>query len=339
MLSQEVFYAYSFFFRDYRRTFAYEQFNISDILMYYIFFVFWYLLSLTPLCVLYIISDIVYVFVYYLAKYRIKVVRRNLKASFPNKNEDELRHIERRFYRWFCDYMVETLKMFSISKKDMKKRMRFEGTEQLNEDLSNGRSVTIYLGHYCNWEWISSVALHLVPEGLAAQLYHPLENKIFDRMFLYSRGRFGGHSLEIKEAFGQLRIWKKQGIPTLTGYISDQVPGYSSMHYWPTFLNQKTPTYTGAERIARVLDTSVYYFDITRPRRGYYVANVVKMCDKTQAEPKFAITEKFYRLLENSIKRHPEYWLWSHNRWKRTWDDFVRCYPDEKDRTRILNKL
>lgn len=307
--------------------------------MYYIFFVFWYLLSLIPLRLLYVLSDLIYLFVYYVAGYRIKVVRKNLKASFPDKSKEERRRIERGFYHWFCDYIVETLKMFSISKKSMKKRMRFEGIEQLNDDLSSGRSVTIYLGHYCNWEWISSVALHLVPEGLAAQLYHPLENKTFDRMFLYSRGRFGGHSLKMDEAFTHLRTWKKQGVPTLTGYISDQVPFYQSMHYWPTFLNQKTPTYTGAERIARLLDTSVYYFDITRPRRGYYVAKVVKMYDKTQDVPKFAITEKYYRLLENTIMRHPEYWLWSHNRWKRTWDKFVKNIPDEQERARILSKL
>ena len=307
--------------------------------MYYIVFGFWYLLSLLPLCLLYIISDIMYLLVYYVVRYRIKVVRKNLKASFPNKSKEERLCIERGFYHWFCDYMVETIKMFSISKKEIKRRMRFEGTEQLNADLSSGRSVTIYLGHYCNWEWISSVALHLVPKGLAAQLYHPLENKIFDRMFLYARGRFGGYSLSMNEAFAQLLAWKKQGQPTLTGYISDQVPFYSSMHYWPTFLNQETPTYTGAERIARILDTSVYYFDITRPRRGYYVANVVKMCDKTQGEPKFAITEKYYRLLEQSIIRNPEYWLWSHNRWKRTWEKFVERFPDENERNRILNKL
>lgn len=339
MRVKEVFIPLFFVFQDYHRTFAEEHFNTFDTSMYYIFFVFWYLFSLIPLCLLYIMSDIMYVIVYYVVRYRIKIIRKNLKASFPDKSETELRRIERGFYRWFCDYMVETLKMFSIPKKEMKRRMRFEGIEQLNEDLSNGRSVTIYLGHYCNWEWISSVALHLVPEGLAAQLYHPLENKTFDRLFLYARGRFGGHSIEISEAFAQLRAWKKQGIPTLTGYISDQVPGYRSMHYWPTFLNQQTPTYTGAERIARVLDTSIYYFDITRPRRGYYVAKVVKMYDKTQDVPKFAITEKYYRLLENSIRNHPEYWLWSHNRWKRTWEKFVKNVPDEQERARILSKL
>ena len=307
-------------------------------IIYHVVFALWYLVSLLPLRVLYVLSDIICFFVYRVAGYRLAIVRKNLTASFPEKNKDELRKIERRFYRWFCDYMVETLKMFSISHKEIKRRMRFDGCESFNKDLAEGRSVTIYLGHYCNWEWISSIALHIHPRGMAVQLYHPLENKIFDRLFLYSRGRFHGHSLEIHEAFQTLRTWHKEGKTTFTGYISDQVPGFSSMHYWPTFLNQETPTYTGAERIARILDTSVYYLDICRPRRGYYVAKVVKMTDKPSEEPKFAITEQYYRLLEKSIQKNPQYWLWSHNRWKRTREQFNALYPEE-ERKRILSKL
>lgn len=307
--------------------------------MYHVIFALWYLVSLLPLRVLYVISDILYFFVCHVAHYRKAIVRKNLTASFPDKSEAELRRIERRFYAWFCDYMVETLKMFSISEKEMRRRMRFEGAEAFNEDFKNGRSVTIYLGHYCNWEWIASIALHLSPEGHAVQLYHPLESKIFDRLFLYSRGRFHGHSVEIHEAFPLLRSWAKEGKLTLTGYISDQAPGYRSMHYWPTFLNQQTPAYTGAERIARILDTTVYYFDIRRPRRGYYVAKVVKMCDHPGELPRFALTEQYHRLLEQSIRLNPQYWLWSHNRWKRQWKDFVENIPDAKERERILSKL
>ena len=307
--------------------------------MYYIIFAIWYLLSLLPLRIHYVFSDIFYLFVYRVVGYRIKIVRKNLATSFPEKSEQELRQIERRFYHWVCDYIVETVKMFSMSEQQMRRRMQFEGIEQINEELRKGRSVTVYLGHYCNWEWVSSLPLNLSSEGTAVQLYHPLENKILDRLFLYSRERFHAVSLDMKEAFGILRKWEKEGRHSVTGYISDQIPGFSSMHYWPRFLNHDTPAYTGAERIAHVLNTPIYYFDIFRPRRGYYVVSVVKMCDKTQDEPKFAMTEKYYRLLENSIKRNPEFWLWSHNRWKRTWEDFVKCYPDEKDRIRILNKL
>lgn len=307
--------------------------------MYYIAFILWYVCSLLPLRIHYVFSDILYLILYYVAKYRLNVVRHNLSTSFPEKTTEELRQIEKRFYHWFCDYIVETIKMFSMSETQMRKRMQFEGLEQVNEDISKGKSVTVYLGHYCNWEWISSLPLHLPENSIGAQLYHPIENKTMDRLFLYSRERFHAKSLEMKEAFGILRNWQKAGITTITGYISDQVPGYSSMHYWPFFLNHDTPAYTGAERIAHILNTGVYYLDIYRPRRGYYVAQIIKMSDEAQKEEKFALTEKYYRLLENSIKRAPEYWLWSHNRWKRTREDFINCYPDENERNRILNKL
>ena len=307
--------------------------------MYYLVFIFWYALSLLPMRVHYMISDMLYLIIYHLMGYRKAVVRKNLTTSFPEKSEAEIRKIERGFYHWFCDYIAETVKMFSMSPEQMRRRMKFEGIEQINRDFEEGKSVTVYLGHYCNWEWVSSLPLNLNGKGTAAQLYHPIENKAFDRLFLRSRSRFGAVSLEMKEAFGILRGWEKEGRHSVTGYISDQVPGYSSMHYWPTFLNHETPTYTGAERIARLLNTSVYYFDIFRPRRGYYVAKVVKICDDPQELEKFAMTEKFYRLLEESIKRNPEFWLWSHNRWKRQWKDFVEYFPDEQERKRILNKL
>ena len=306
--------------------------------MYYIVFAIWYLFSLLPLWVHYLISDVLYLFIYKIVGYRTAVVRKNLSSSFPNKSEEELRDIEHRFYRWFCDYLVETVKMFSISEKQIMHRMRFEGIEHINDDLKKHRSITVYLGHYCNWEWVCSLGLHIT-EGTAAQLYHPLESRLFDRLFLYSRERFKAHSIEMKEAFKVLADWQKEGRYSVTGYISDQVPGFSSMHYWPWFLNHDTPTYTGAERIARILDTSVYYFDIERPRRGYYVVKVVKICDNTKELPKFAITEQYYRLLETSIIRHPEFWLWSHNRWKRTREQFIEYFPDETERKRILSKL
>ncbi len=307
--------------------------------MYYIVFCFCYLLSLLPLRLLYVLSDFICLLIYRLFRYRVKVVRSNLSSSFPEKSPSELRAIERGFYHWFCDYLVETVKMLSMSEAEMRRRMRFEGIEEFDEAFSEGRSVTVYLGHYCNWEWVSSLGIHVSDKVRTAELYHTLESPAIDRLFFHLRSRFNALPIEMKEGFKTLSSLQSEGICSVTGYLSDQVPGYSSMHYWPQFLNHQTPTYTGAERIARILDTAVYYFDIFRPRRGYYVAKAVKICSQTKELPKFEITERYYRLLENSIKRAPEFWLWSHNRWKRTWKDFVECYPDEKERKRILSKL
>ena len=307
--------------------------------MYYIVYYFWYVLSLMPLRIHYAFSDFLFLIIYHMMGYRKTIVRNNLTSSFPNKTEKELRRIEKEFYHWFGDYIVETVKMFSMSEKEMRNRMQFDGIEQINREFDAGHSVTVYLGHYCNWEWITSLPLNINPKATAAQLYHPIENKIVDRLFLYSRERFGAKSLEMKQALGILRGWQKERRLFVTGYISDQVPGYSSMHYWPMFLNHETPAYTGAERIARLLNTPVYYFDISRPRRGYYVAKIIKICDEPRKEDKFSITATYYQLLEESIQRHPQYWLWSHNRWKRQWKDFVEYFPDKQERKRILNKL
>lgn len=307
--------------------------------MYYILFPIIYLFSLLPFRVMFLLSDMTFPIVYHCARYRRKITRKNLIDSFPEKSIDEIVDIEKKFYHWFCDYIFETLKLFSISEKEMRKRMVFEGIEQCNEVMRRNRSITMFLGHYCNWEWVSSLALHLDKKFSAVQLYHPLENATFDRLILYARGRFGNKSIYMKDGFRILSAWQKEGHYTLTGFISDQVPGFSSMHYWPMFLNHKTATYTGGERIAKILNTEVFYFDIYRPKRGYYVAKLIKITDKPQEEEKHFITSRYYQLLEKSIIQNPHLWLWSHNRWKRTWEDFVKTYPDETERERILNKL
>lgn len=310
---------------------------LADI-KYWMLFGATYLFSLLPLRVLYLFSDISFLVVYYLTRYRKRIVRKNLRNSFPNKPEKELLKIERDFFRWFCDYVFETIKLTSISKKEMARRMRFEGIEETQLFIDKKIPVTIYLGHYCNWEWVTSFAMH-APNCFCANLYHELESKTADRFFLNIRTRFGAHAVKMEDTLTTLAKWHKEGKAVLVGFVSDQVPGFSSMHYWPTFLNQLTPTYSGAERIAKLFNCAVFYMDIKRPRRGYYVARLVKMSDEAKSEPKFSLTEMYYRLLEKSIIDNPPYWLWSHNRWKRTWDDFCKCYPDEKERQRIMSKL
>ncbi|MCF0223623.1 MAG: lysophospholipid acyltransferase family protein, partial [Fibrobacter sp.] len=300
-------------------------------MFYYVFLILIYALSLLPLWVFYRISDGMFHLVYHVARYRRKLVRKNLSDSFPEKSVEEIRSIEKKYYAWFCDYIVETIKLFSVSEKEMRRRITFEGLDQMDADVRNGRCVSVYLGHYCNWEWVSSLGLFIQSNGTPTQLYHPLENPTTNRLLLYARGRFKAKSLDMWKAFPILLNWKKQGKLSITGYIADQAPLYANMHYWPNFLHHDTPAFTGAERISRILDTSVYYFDIIRPRRGYYTVKTVKICDKTSDFPKFGITEQYFRLLENSIKAHPEFWLWSHNRWKRTREMFNEHYPDEEE--------
>lgn len=302
-------------------------------LTYYLSFALWFIISLLPLWVFYRLSDGLYYLVYHVVRYRRRVVYANLRSSFPEKSESEIERIAKDFYSFFCDYIVETLKLFSMGEKNMRKRMKFEGLDQVKEDFANGRSVSVYLGHYCNWEWISSLGLHL--DEQCGQIYHPLENATLDRLFLYMRGRFKAQSIKMDDTFLTILKWKKEGRKNIVGYIADQVPGYNNIHYWADFLHHDTPVFTGAERISKIMDTAVYYIDVERPRRGYYVARFIKIADSLNEHPVFFATEQYFRLLEKNIQRAPQYWLWSHKRWKRTREEFNRMFTEEERKKRL----
>ncbi len=302
-------------------------------LTYYLSFALWFIISLLPLWVFYRLSDGLYYLVYHVVRYRRRVVYANLRSSFPEKSEAEIERIAKDFYSFFCDYIVETLKFFSMGEKNIRKRMKFEGLNQVKEDFANGRSVSVYLGHYCNWEWISSLGLHL--DEQCGQIYHPLENATLDRLFLYMRGRFKAQSIKMDDTFLTILKWKKEGRKNIVGYIADQVPGYNNIHYWADFLHHDTPVFTGAERISKIMDTAVYYIDVERPRRGYYVARFIKIADSLNEHPVFFATEQYFRLLEKNIQRAPQYWLWSHKRWKRTREEFNRMFTEEERKKRL----
>lgn len=307
------------------------------IIAYYIVFTLMYLLSLLPLWVLYRLSDAMYYIVYYGARYRRGIVRKNLTDSFPDKTAKDIASIEKDFYSWFCDYIVETIKLFTMSKRQMKKRMRFEGVDAVKHYFDNNVPCSVYLGHYCNWEWITSLPLS-VNNGICAQIYHPIENKYFNSLFLRLRNRFGAVSIEMDSSFRTILSWKKQNTPNVVGYIADQVPGLHNVHCWVDFLNHDTPVFTGAEKITMITGAKVFYADVTRPKRGYYVASFKEISVEKEDYEKFFYTKKYFELLEHSICKHPQYWLWSHNRWKRTRQQF-NCEYTEEERKRMLSRL
>ena len=297
-------------------------------LVYLLVFGLLYLLSFLPLRALYVISDGFYCMVYFLVGYRRRLVRRHLADCFPEKDEAERRKIERGFYHWFCDYLVETIKLFSMSERQIRRRMVFEGHEAINADFSKGQSVGLYLGHYCNWEWITSLPLWTSPEGKCAQIYHPLENVWFDRLFLRLRERVGAKCIPMAETLRRLVGYRKEGQPIVLGYISDQIPFWNNIHHWLDFLHHDTPVLTGAERLMRQLGESVYFADISRPRRGYYVCRFVKMADNASktvekgTTDQWPLTDRYFQMLEECIRRQPECYLWTHNRWKRTHEEY-----------------
>ena len=291
-------------------------------LLYYIVFAVWYVFSLLPLRILYVLSDLLFWLLYAVVGYRKAVIRKNLKESFPEKSEDELRKIERGFYRFFCDYLVETIKMMTISKENIRRRLTFKGTELVDEIVESGQSCAVYLGHLGNWEWVTSLPLWVTPKAQCGQIYHPLENKEFDRLFLYSRQRLGAKCIAMQDTLREILKYRKENQPVVIGYISDQVPFWTNIHHWVDFLHHDTPVLTGTERIARKVNHAVFFLDVHRVRRGYYEAEFKLITREPQKMDEFEITDIYFKLLEESIRRAPEFWLWSHNRWKRTREEF-----------------
>ena len=295
-----------------------------------------YALSLLPLRVLYVFSDVLYLVAYRIVGYRKRVVRSNLSSSFPGKSEAELRQVERRFYHWFCDYIVETVKLLSISANQLRRRMEFRGIEKVNECLGRGQSCAIFLGHYCNWEWVTSLQLWTLPGAQCCQVYHVLENRHVDNLFLKLRERFNSLCIPMAETLRELVRYRQKGQPVVIGYISDQVPYWNNIHHWLTFLRQDTPVLTGTERIAAQTGHAVFYIDVTRPRRGYYRAELVPITlhpdrDINIQEPiytdemgHFKATDHYIQLLETQIRECPELWLWTHDRWKRTYNEWLQ---------------
>lgn len=289
-----------------------------------------YLVSLIPLRCLYILSDFLAWIAGSVLRYRHKVIADNLRSSFPDFDEREVKRIEKEFYRFLTDYFVETIKLASISPRKMLKRLVVENPELVNDATARGQSTVIYLGHYCNWEWVSSLPLSLTPGTIAAQIYHPLENKTFDQVFYRLRTRFHAHNVPMESTLRTLLGWKREGRPSVTGFIADQAPGMN-IHLFVDFLNHDTGVYTGPERIADALKANVVYAHITRPKRGRYHLRFIPIAQNAKEMPMFEITRKYFELLEANIREAPQYWLWSHRRWKRTREHFYQFHGAHAD--------
>ncbi|MBQ8360987.1 MAG: lysophospholipid acyltransferase family protein [Bacteroidaceae bacterium] len=286
----------------------------------------WHLLSLLPLRILYILSDIIYYPLFYCVRYRRKVVHKNLVNSFPEKTGKEILEIEKGFYSWFCDYVVETIKVRTMSSEEMHRRMTFDGLDAIYEEMERGGHTLCfaYLGHYCNWEWVASLPLWTREKLHCAQIYHPLESKVFDKLFLEQRSRYGAENISMNQTLRRIVTMQRKGEKSIIGFISDQTPHWNNIHLWMDFLHQDTPVFTGTERLAQQTNGCLYYIDITRPKRGYYRATFRPMQVDKDATSEYPITETYMHMLEQSIKEAPAYWLWSHNRWKRKHEVYER---------------
>ena len=289
----------------------------------------WYLLSLMPLWLHYVFSDIMYVLIAYVLRYRHRVIWKNLKNSYPDKSDEEIKRLQRGFYRHFCDVLVEMVKSMTISRKHLMRRMTFTGCEEVSEIMNSGQSIALLLGHYGNWEWVTSLVLWLPPITRPhefGQIYHPLENEAMDRLMLKVRSRCGATCVSTRDTLRWVLGNKRNGVVTILGYINDQVPTWHNIHHWLTFLNQETPVFTGIERIVHSQNQAVVYLDVKRVGRGRYTGEFQVLTRDPSTMGEFELTDIYFKRMEQTINRAPKYWLWSHNRWKRTREEFDRHY-------------
>ena len=290
--------------------------------LYYLLYASWYLLSHLPLSALYVLSNFIFFIVFRILRYRRRTVWVNLVTSFPELEPEEHKDIERKFYRWFCDYLVENIKLMNMKPEEMKQRLVFKNTEAVDQCINEGQSCAIYLGHLCNWEWITSLPFWVAPEAQCGQLYHPLENKDFDRLLLHIRQRFGSVCIPMNDSLRRILDYKRQGKQTVIGYIADQAPFWWNIHHWCQFLHHDTAVLSGTERIATKLDQAVFYLDVHRVKRGYYEAEFKLITREPRKMEEFQLTDIYFNELEKSIRRQPECYLWTHDRWKRTRERF-----------------
>ena len=269
--------------------------------------------AIWPYWVLHALSSMLYPIVYYVVKYRREVTRGNLENAFPEKSAREINEIERKFYRHFCDYLVETLKLMHISDKQMRRHMRFTNPELVEQLRADGRPVFLYLGHQCNWEYVISITMWTHPDLKAVQIYHPLRNKSMDKLMYRLRSRFNSVGVPQKQTLRAVLTMMREGKQPLLGLIADQRPPRRPEPEWMEFLNQDTAIITGGEVMGRKLDAHFVYGSMKCVRRGYYELTFCPI-EPVEGE-EYGYSKQYMRMLEKDIIAQPHMWLWTHKRW------------------------
>jgi Kdo2-lipid IVA lauroyltransferase/acyltransferase len=285
-----------------------------NFILYLLFLFYAYLFALTPFRVLYLFSDLLYYPFYYVIRYRKKVVFDNLSTSFPEKTEKEITAIAKAFYHHFCDILVEGIKAFSMSAEESTKRMKIMNPELFLPFYEKKQPVIIVQAHYNNWEWgpmAAAIQMRHQPVGL----YKPLTNKYVDGYIKRTRSKGGTILVSIEKTRKMFETYLNG--PTAFVMIADQSPFHTEHALWVNFLNHDTPTLHGPEKYAVRYVIPVIYVAVEKVRRGYYEATFSILAENPSQTARGEITARFMKALENQILEKPEFWLWSHRRWKR----------------------
>lgn len=276
--------------------------------------------SILPFRVLYFLSDCVYVLIYYVIGYRKSTVRLNMALTLPHLSFKERKKIEKKFYHHFCDTFVEMVKTLTISVDELKRRFTLDNMELVHEFEQKGKSIVLICAHYGSYEWLLVMNKYMTTHT-GFGVYKKINNRYFDALVRKIRGKFDAYLIDTKETIPVMKANQRKGILGYYGFISDQSPKIYRVPYWGMFFGMEVPVHTGAEILAKKLDMNVMFVKGAKIRRGYYKATFIPYNETPKDVPNFEITDRFLRLLEQQIIESPEYYLWTHKRFKHRRND------------------
>lgn len=291
-----------------------------QLLAYIVAYPLLFFISILPFRVLYFVSDIIYIIIYRIVGYRKSTVRLNMALCLPHLSFEERKKIEKKFYHHFCDSFLEMIKTMTISEKELKKRFVFTNMEMISEWEKKGKSIVLICAHYGSYEWLLVMNKYLTThKGFG--IYKKINNKYFDKLVRKIRGKFDAELVDTKQTIPLMRENQKKGILGYYGFISDQSPKIYRVPYWGKLFGMEVPVQTGAEMLAKKMDMNVMFVKGGKIKRGYYKAEFLTCDCDPKSVPNFEITDAFLRLLEAQIIEHPEYYLWTHKRFKHRRND------------------
>ena len=282
---------------------------------YSLYYSFSWIIWALPLPVAYAISDFFCFVLYQAVGYRKKVVRQNLTTSFPEKSLQEIKQIEKKFYHHLCDLFIESMQLLHMRDDEVKRRFQYTNPELFKQLYAENRNAIVVMGHYGNWE--VNITFPLWSKYRTLATYKPLNNPHFNNKMKEGRERFGIEAVTMRHTIKRMLECSKNGKPTLLALIADQAPTPSETDFWIDFLNHETAIFLGPEKISKKINAPVIFLRIDKPKRGYYSLTSTVICENPKDTTPGEITKKHVKMLEDVIKEQPEYWLWSHRRWKR----------------------
>lgn len=285
-----------------------------QLLVYILMYPFIWFISILPFSLLYFLSDFICFWVYNVFGYRKDTVRKNLALTLPHLNTSERLAIERKFYTHMVDMFLEMIKTMNISDEEINKRFVITNIELIKEYENKGKSVILMCAHYASWEWLINIAKKMNYSSIG--IYKKINNKYFDKLIRDIRKRLKAELVETKKTVSLMEYNQRNGIKAFYGFASDQSPQLSKAKYWDTFMGIDVPVYTGAEMLAKRLDMNMFFIRVRKVKRGYYEATIVPLVDNPRDYPDYEITSMFLREVEKQIYEAPEYYFWTHKRWK-----------------------